>query len=248
MSYIHTILPSLLMPIMIILIIITIGLFKRKNKIIFLGIFLLYSLSTPIISDNFFLLIEGREYRKNIKRLDSASAIVVLSGMLIINKSDNDTFIEWTDPDRLFCGIELYKAKKAKKLIFTAGKKQNYNLEMNEGVILKKISTQFGIENENIIISDYAENTEEEAVAVKKIVHSNKIILVTSAYHMYRAKLIFEKNGFNVLPYKVDFKIKKNKKISFIDFIPNSKKLENSEKGLKELFARIFYLIKFKIF
>ena len=104
------------------------------------------------------------------------------------------------------------------------------------------------LENENIIISDYAENTEEEAVAVKKIVHSNKIILVTSAYHMYRAKLIFEKNGFNVLPYKVDFKIKKNKKISFIDFIPNSIKLENSEKGLKELFARIFYLIKFKIF
>jgi uncharacterized SAM-binding protein YcdF (DUF218 family) len=245
MSYIHTILPSLLMPIMIILIIITIELIKRKSKIIFLGILLLYSLSTPIISDNFFLLIEGEGYRKNVNSIDTASAIVVRSGMLIINKSDKNTLIEWTDPDRLFCGIELYKAK---KLIFTAGEKQSYNIDINEGIILKKISNQFGIENENIIISDYAENTEEEAIVVKKIVNSNKIILVTSAYHKYRAKLILEKNRFNVLPYKVDFKIKKNKEINFIDFLPNSIKLENSEKGLKELFARGFYLIKFKIF
>ena len=47
------------------------------------------------------------------------------------------------------------------------------------------------------------ENTADEAVAVKELISpSKKIILVTSAYHMYRAKRLFEKQGFIVFPFK----------------------------------------------
>jgi uncharacterized SAM-binding protein YcdF (DUF218 family) len=55
------------------------------------------------------------------------------------------------------------------------------------------------------------ENTAEEAVAVKELIGSSKkIILVTSAYHMYRAKRLFEKQGFEVIEYKVDYKATRN--------------------------------------
>jgi uncharacterized SAM-binding protein YcdF (DUF218 family) len=51
------------------------------------------------------------------------------------------------------------------------------------------------------------ENTADEAVAVKELISpSKRIILVISAYHMYRAKRLFEKVGFEVIAYKVDYK------------------------------------------
>ena len=48
-------------------------------------------------------------------------------------------------------------------------------------------------------------NTYEESVAVSNLLGDNKnIILVTSAFHMKRAKGLFEKRGFNVTAFKVD--------------------------------------------
>jgi hypothetical protein len=89
------------------------------------------------------------------------------------------------------------------------------------------------------------ENTADEAVAVKELISpSKRIILVTSAYHMYRAQRIFEKQGFEVIPCKVDYKTEKNKLTTIIDFLPNADYLKNSEIGFKEILGRIFYLIK----
>ena len=104
---------------MLVIIVILIGLIKNKKKIIYIAIGVLYILSTPIFSNNFFKLVEGSEYRKPISAIDSADAIVVLSGMLEINEVGDSTYIEWGDPDRFFGGIALFKAGKAQKLVFT---------------------------------------------------------------------------------------------------------------------------------
>ena len=85
MIYLHKILPTFVLPIMLVIIVILIGLIKNKKKLIYFAIGVLYILSTPIFSNNFFKLVEGIEYRKPISAIDSADAIVVLSGMLEIN-------------------------------------------------------------------------------------------------------------------------------------------------------------------
>ena len=52
------------------------------------------------------------------------------------------------------------------------------------------------------------EMTADKAVALKELISpSERIILVTSAYHMYRAQRLFEKQGFVVIPCKVDYKV-----------------------------------------
>jgi uncharacterized SAM-binding protein YcdF (DUF218 family) len=84
-------------------------------------------------------------------------------------------------------------------------------------------------------------NTADEAVAVNELINPNKrIILVTSAFHMYRAKRLFEKQGFIVIPYKVGG----NNKITFMDFLPNAVYLELTETGIREMIGRIYYIIK----
>jgi uncharacterized SAM-binding protein YcdF (DUF218 family) len=89
------------------------------------------------------------------------------------------------------------------------------------------------------------ENTADEAAAVKELISPNKrIILVTSAYHIYRAKRLFEKQGFEVIPYKVDYKASSHIKITFMDFLPYANNLELTETGCREIIGRLFYLIR----
>jgi uncharacterized SAM-binding protein YcdF (DUF218 family) len=245
MIYLHKILPTFVLPIMLVIIVILIGLIKNKKKLIYIAIGVLYILSTPIFSNNFFKLVEGSDYRKPISTLDSADAIVVLSGMLGINEVGDETYIEWGDPDRFFGGIALFKAGKAQKLVFTKGKMPWDKLKNTEGDILKKFALENNVPNENILLTNFVENTEDESKAVKELIKpNNKIILVTSAYHMYRAEKLFEKEGFSVIPYKVDFKIYNNQNINIVDFLPTTNSLSVTETGMREIIGRIFYFIK----
>ena len=152
MIYLHKILPLFVLPIMLIIIVILIGLIKNKKKLIYIAVSVLYIISTPIFSKNFFKLVEGNEYRKPISTIDSADAIVVLSGMLEINEVAESTYVEWGDPDRFFGGIALFKAGKAQKLIFTVGKMPWDKAKKTEGEVLKEYAISNGVPSENILV------------------------------------------------------------------------------------------------
>ena len=245
MIYLHKILPIFVLPIMLVIIVILIGLIKNKKKLIYIAIGVLYILSTPIFSNNFFKLVEGSEYRKPINAIDSADAIVVLSGMLEINEIGDATYVEWGDPDRFFGGIALFKAGKAQKLVFTGGKMPWDKVRKTEGDVLKEYAISSDIPSEKIFVTKDVENTADEAVAVKELISpSKRIILVTSSYHMYRAKKLFEKQGIEVIPYNVDYKTSGNNQVTFMYFLPSSINLELTEIGIREIIGRIYYIIK----
>ena len=69
------------------------------------------------------------------------------------------------------------------------------------------MAISFGISKQNILLTTNVENTDQEAKAVKKLLTSDKpiILLVTSAFHMPRAQKVFEAAGIRVLPFPVDF-------------------------------------------
>jgi len=230
---------------MLVIILILIGLIKNKKTLIYIAIGLLYILSTPIFSNNFFKLVEGSEYGKPINAIESADAIVVLSGMLTINELGDSTCIEWGDPDRFFGGIALFKAGKAQKLVFTGGKMPWDKVKKTEGEVLKEYAKSNGIPSEKILVTKDVENTADEAVAVRDLISPiEKIILVTSAFHMHRARELFEKQGIEVIPYKVDYKTSANNQVTFMGFLPSAANLEITEIGIREIIGRIYYIIK----
>ena len=66
---------------------------------------------------------------------------------------------------------------------------------------------------------------------------------------MYRAKRLFEKQGFIVIPYKVDYKASGNNQVTFFDFLPSTGNLGKIETGIREIIGRLFYLVKdWKVF
>ena len=77
-----------------------------------------------------------------------------------------------------------------------------------------------GISKKDLFTTYPVTNTLQEAKAIKKLLdieiplRQKKLILVTSAFHMKRAKKVFEREGITVLPYPVDFKSSKNFSVS----------------------------------
>ena len=58
---------------------------------------------------------------------------------------------------------------------------------------------------------------------------------------MYRAKKLFEKQGFEVIPYNVDYKNSNIKDVTILDFLPSANNLELTETGIREIIGRLFY-------
>ena len=67
-----------------------------------------------------------------------------------------------------------------------------------------------------------------------------KIILVTSAFHMPRAQLVFEAAGINVIPFPVDFIIGAQK-ITFMSFIPSAGSFASTSFFVREMIGRTYY-------
>ena len=175
-----------------------------------------------------------------ISSIKKNDAIVVLSGMVLKVGNDKHSTYEFKDPDRFFTGIDLIKQSKSDKLIFTAGQLPWTVNGLPEGYILKEKAISLGVPGE-IIVTEKVKNTYEESIAVTKLIPNNSyIILVTSAYHMDRSKYLFEKQGFKVTPFPVDFKYQ-NLNNSIIHYIPHYNALRKTSTFIRENIGRLYY-------
>lgn len=176
--------------------------------------------------------------------MTNADAIVVLSGMINQVKSSDGVYPEWGDPDRFFGGIELFKAGKAPKIIFTGGKMPWDTTKLTEGDILKQFAVGQGIHDSAILLTSNVENTADEAKAVFSLIGSNKkIILVTSAFHMPRSIMHFNKQRFIVDAYPVDYKVNRVSKRTFMDYLPDGDSFRLFNTGYRELIGRLVYFV-----
>ena len=242
MIYLHKLLPLFIMPTMVFVVLILICTYKGYKKSIYFFSTLFYIISTPIFSNYIMKIVEGEYSFQKLENLEKADAIVILGGMLKINQFENNYIVEWGDADRFFKGIELYNSFKSDKIVFTGGKSPFNLTEVSEGSILKNYAVKYGILEENIAVTKDVFNTYDESLAVSEVLGENKtIILVTSAFHMKRAKFLFEKQNLRVIPYKVDYLSTTNPKLYFIDFVPSSSGLQKTEIALRELLGRLYY-------
>jgi len=244
MIYLHKILPALLSPYSLFLIFIIVGLVKRKYAIIWAALIVVLILSTPVVSSFLFAQLEVVGSRKTPADVQPADAIVVLSGMTHSIRTEKGIISEWNDPDRFFGGMELIKAKKAPVIIFTKGKLP-WKIGPPESELLQATAIQMGVHPQQILVTGEVETTEDESREVKKILQSkgNRIILVTSAFHIRRAKIAFENVGLEVQSYPVDFKLGEYA-LTPMDFIPNPGSLSTTEKCVKELMGTVYYALK----
>ncbi len=248
MIYLHKILPLLISPLTIALAVIVYGTWRSRKNAVIASVVALYLLSTPVVSKYIFTLIEGPAYRLDPTTLPDADAIVVLSGMLIGVPSFNGIVYEWSDSDRFFAGIELFRLSKAPKLIFTGGKLPWNSQTETEGVVLKRFAENMGVPSSQILMTDEVINTDEEAKAVKRLLPAShpRVLLVTSAFHMQRSVRLFESQGMTIAPYPVDFRVE-IRDTTPMDFLPEPGSLALTSLAVREQIGRTFYWLRSQI-
>ena len=241
--------PLIFSPLGIVLILLFFYIFKRKAKLIYSAFILLIVFSNGLFADILWRLLEYPWKRLDYSLVNPADGIVVLSSSRHLPLG-NTKIIEWYDPDRFLAGIDLYKENKSNRLIFTGGINPFTSDLPPEGEIYIKEAISMGLPKEDLFTTYPVNNTLQEAKAIRKLLNDEiplnqkKIILVTSAFHMKRAKRIFESEGIIVQPYPVDFKSSNSFLTSLsnpLKWMPSSSYLDKSSKAIREIIGRIIY-------
>ncbi|NTW68513.1 MAG: YdcF family protein [Chlorobiaceae bacterium] len=248
MLLINKLLPMLVLPLGLSLLLFAAGLVFRRRLLIGIGVLVLGMFSMPVVSASLIRAVEGWSERVPVQSLQSADAVVVLSGMVL--QLDGAPLGEWGDAvDRFEGGIELFRTGKAPVIVFTSGLIPWQPDSVPEGELLAKRAMLLGVPEKAIQLTAIAGNTADEAEAAGKLLGVNrgvrkKIILVTSAFHMRRASMQFEKAGFQVERYPVDFQVGDKSDMTVLDFLPDAGALEMSSKALREMIGWAFYWAK----
>jgi uncharacterized SAM-binding protein YcdF (DUF218 family) len=247
MIYLHKILPIFLLPTGISLILLITGLALRRTLLCWLGVVLLCVSSTPIVSNELTRAAEGWQVRRPISTVPAAEAIVVLGAGRIRPPGDRGAS-EWADANRFFGGIELYKAGKAPLLIFTGGWLPWQPNAEPEGDVLTRYAMDLGVPRQHILTTGKVVNTYEESRAVAALLKERanaspapRVLLVTSAFHMRRARLLFAAAGVETEPFPVSFRVQADEAFTLLDLLPSGASLSKSETALREFYGLAYY-------
>jgi uncharacterized SAM-binding protein YcdF (DUF218 family) len=240
------ILPLFLMPVFVVLVLLVVALGTRRRWLVVVALVLLWAASTPVVSNVLMRAVEGWRVRQVTSDAPNADAIVVLS-FGIRDAPGNATSFEFDDFDRFLGGFDLYKAGKAQRLIFTGGWSAWKPDMPFIGDVLIARARDFGVPASALSSTGKASNTEQEAAGVAELLGvgnspaAPRILLVTSAYHMSRAEMLFRRAGLEVIPFPVDFQTKLG--ITPRSFIPSGGTLQQTDTALKEIYGRVYYWI-----
>jgi uncharacterized SAM-binding protein YcdF (DUF218 family) len=258
----NKLLPIFFSPIVLVCIAIVVGAVLRQRRWSIAGAVFLLLASLPVVADRLFAWSQASVVpsdlaetvrpaaTSNDARL-SADAIVVLGGAMSYTRPAGEPIAEWGDAvDRVFGGIALARAERAPRLIFSGGGWIGQEGLPSEGDRARELAIQAGVPADRIEVSPQALNTAGEATTIRKMFGAGqsdlarpKIILVTSAFHMPRAQITFETEGFEVLPYPVDFRAPV-RRMPLMDWLPDPKALEKTDLVIREALGRGYYRLR----
>lgn len=146
--------------------------------------------------------------------------------------------------DRFIQAVKLYKAGEIKHLLISGGNGKTNEKSFQEAAWVKGELLAFGVPDSVIFIEDKSNNTKENAINSKMILDSLHLrppyLLITSAFHMPRAALMFRKAGVAVDPFPCNYTAGRGKSTTS-DLIPWPSNLLNWDLYLKEAVG-VFYI------
>ncbi len=233
------------------------ALFKRVRTLCWgLGVFSLVVFSNEWVAHQVLLPLEMRAQRLHETQKAEWTlqqkrplAIVVLGGGMSAPIPPLRLFPELHDAsDRVWHGARLFKQGVADKVIVSGGLSPGLQAGqlLTEAQAMAEFMEALGVPRDAIILESQARTTRENAEKTREILErllpqeskgGYSIALVTSASHMARSIRNFENQGFQVLPYPIDFQSGLADKPFYRFLLPNAEALEQNQASIKEWIA-----------
>lgn len=257
MFFLSKFLPLFVLPVGLFFVFLILGWFewrrrfrKRVSRFWIIGMLQLYLFSTPWVAGQ--LIMSWEVPSPNVQELelidDNIDYAVVLGGMTEYTGYEFEPFQLLDAADRLMVGMKLVNQGYAETLILSGGNNPLIDNEAPSEALLMKdwIRTYTNFDTTAIRIEPASVNTYENALGVKKVLEregkGDRVFLITSAYHMRRARMIFEGVGLKPFPVATDHRSAKELDDSgILNWIPNSAALHYSSEILRELVGYAYY-------
>ncbi len=207
---------------------------RLAGGLLLAGLAWLWLWSLPAVSD--WLVHQGESAfpPARAESLPAAEAIVVLGGALVPAAPGSPYPDMSAAADRAWHAARLYRAGKA-PLIVASGGSDPQATPMSEAEALRMLLTDLGVPSRAILLEPNSRNTRQNAqftAAVLRQRNVHRILLVTSALHMRRARMEFEQAGLQVVPAATDHA--QPKAGGVLRWLPEAEALDASGRAMKE--------------
>jgi uncharacterized SAM-binding protein YcdF (DUF218 family) len=231
-----------------IIILMAIGFLIVKQKriagwgLIVFGFLLLYGLSTGPVINSLIVPLETRYPPLKDKTVHADAIVVLTGGVSDLSQLGLEPEPSVISLERLVKGVMLYRAFR-RPLIIAGGSGSLIHPEIPEADAMARAALDLGVLEQDIVIENKSRNTLESARAVRGLLTGNRIILVTSAFHMKRSAALFKKQEFDVVPSPTGY-LALDQPVSWYSFIPSAVGLSTSAVALSEYISFAWYSMK----
>ncbi len=207
---------------------------KRRYRFLTAAVILLFVFSNAFLFNRFAKLWDVPA--NELKNTDTYKCAIILGGFSGGGYNEKGHFNPAAD--RFIQGVKLLATGKVSHLLITGGNGSLNPGSFREGPWVKTQLEELKFPDSTLLIEGNSKNTIENARFSNTLLKQSHLpgpyLLVTSAFHMRRALMIFKKEGINVIPYPCNFI--RSDKIGFDDFfIPDAEKLAYWNAYIKEV-------------
>jgi len=145
--------------------------------------------------------------------------------------------------ERLLQAVALAQRLPGARVIFTGGVASFLPTDLNAAGPVGRYLEDAGVTKDRIVLEGRSRNTHENAIFTRELLKPSpgqRYALVTSAYHMPRAVGTFRAQGFDVVPWPVDYRTRDaGDAFKFFESIPAG--LERVDLAFKEWIGLVAY-------
>ncbi len=191
--------------------------------------------SVPVVSHTVRASLEADYPALPVASLPRAQAMVLLGGSVRPAEASGQLPDLTSASDRVWYAARLFHARKAPVLVLSGGSDPRVSAT-SEAEAMRMLLSDLGVPAKATLLEERSRNTRENARFTAQLLRergATRVLLVTSALHMRRAKLLFEEQGFVVTAAATDHEARR--RFGPVDWLPDAGALEGSGRALKEV-------------
>ena len=175
--------------------------------------------------------------------LPRADAIVLLGGGVLARKADTVLGDLTHRSDRLLFAAALYRQGRAAAIVVTGGGPEG---QASEAELTRDILGVMGVPSRALVLEQASRTTYDNALFTVPLLRRlgyERVLLVTSAFHMRRSVALFAAQGMEVIPAPTDHQVTRSP-IQVLDWLPTLGGLTLTHYAIHEIVGYAVYRLR----